>query len=312
MKKIIKQISCLSLVMIITCVANAQGDGPRAWWPAPNNINVISPLYLNINNSNQVINNNIFFRDADLSTNIYGLTYTRAFDLKGHPLGLMGAITGGTIVGGIDGEGANDQITANVDVSGLSDFQIFAVYGITGSPTVRTFEEMMTPDKYNFILEVLFGVKVPIGSYDNEQQINFGANRWEFRVGFPMIKYLNWGKPNVTSFEVTPNIYMYTANNDPAGADKLEQKSVFAIEGHITQGINQMLWVSIDTYFKTGGETTIDGLGSDNVMNGTALGGTLGAYFSKNVNIKASYGAQINTDDNLTGTMFRVFLTYMF
>lgn len=299
-----------ALLLMLLCLGSqafSQGDGPRAWWPGPNKTNVISPLYLNISNSNQVINNNFFIRDADLSTNIYGISYTKALDLKGHSLGLLAAVSGGTISGGIDGSS-----NLNVDVSGLADLQLIGIYAITGAPTVNSFKEMMTPDKYNFILNALFSVKVPIGTYDNEKLINLGANRWEFRVGFPMIKFLNWGDAHVTSFEVTPNINLFTANNDPAGANKLEQGAIFSTEGHITQGINKMLWVSADAYYKTGGETTIDDVDGDNTMNGFALGGTLGAYFSTKMNIKFSYGTQINSDDNLTGTMFRVFFTYMF
>ena len=67
----------------------AQGDGPKAYWPTPVGTNMITPMYFNIH-SNQVFQNNIFVKEADFTTNIYSLMYTRVVDLKGHSAAIVG------------------------------------------------------------------------------------------------------------------------------------------------------------------------------------------------------------------------------
>ena len=314
MQRLISKSILVFCFLIIGKATYAQGDGPRAWWPAPNKTNVITPLYLSTGNANEITSNNIFSRDLDIDSHIYGLMLTRVFDVKNHPLGLVAVFTGGSIDGSTIGEGLTNIFPPGqlLDASGIMDLQLIGTYGITGASTVNSIQEMMEPDTYDFILNALVGIKVPIGSYDADELVNMGANRWELRVGLPMMKFFNWGSPQVTSLEFIPNAIFYTKNSDFAGNSKLEQKPVFIFEGHVTQGLNQMLYLSADAFYKVGGETSLDGVDADNSMNGFALGGSLGAYFSENINIKLSYGSLLSGNDNLEGTMFRVFLTYMF
>jgi len=280
----------------------AQGDGPKAYWPTPVGTNMITPMYFNIH-SNQVFQNNIFVKEADFTTNIYSLMYTRVVDLKGHSAAIVGVFSCGNT------EGGTPKI--NGEASGIADFYGIAGFNLLGAPSVTPEEYMQT--KYDFVLNMLFAFKAPIGKYDADKNLNIGSNRWELKIGFPMMKFYNWGTAKVTSLEFLPSASFYTNNSNISGGDVLKQKMTFNSEAHVTQQLNKMLWISLDGFYIVGGETSIDGVNNDNMINSLQLGGTLGAYFSRKINTKISYGGVVAKNDNgMDGNMLRITASYIF
>ena len=298
----IKNILTALIFLLIWSGLYAQGDGPKAYWPTPVGTNMITPMYFNIN-SNQVFQNNLFVRDADFTTNIYGIMYSRVLDFKGHSAALVGFLSAGNTEGG----------TKNIkgEASGIADFYGIGGFNLLGAPSVTPEEYANT--KYDFVLNMLLAFKAPIGKYDSEKNLNVGTNRWEFKVGFPMMKFYNWGTTKVTSLELLPSASFFTNNNDISNGDVLKQKMVFNTEVHISQQFTKMLWVSFDAFYVLGGETSTDGTNNDNMINSLQLGGTLGAYLSKKVNLKFSYGGVVAKNENgMNGNMLRFCASYLF
>lgn len=294
------------LLVVFVCVLkeNAQGDGPRGYWPQPTGTNLVTPLYTYIG-TNQVFDNSLIVNDAEFNTNIYGLMYSSVFPLMNRTAGVVALLNYGDTTGGIPG-------FAEGSASGFGDLYVIGVVNLYGAPSVTKEEYVKT--SYNYSANLLVAFKATTGKYNPDRALNLGTNRWEFKIGAPLMKFFNWGTPKVTSLELLPTLSFFTENSEPGGnGNALTQKPLFGLEAHVTQQLNRMIWLSLDSMYRAGGETSLDGLANDNALNSFQLGGTFGAYFSSALGIKLTYGSVIGDSSNsLTGNMFRAMVTYIF
>jgi len=75
-------------------------------------------------------------------------------------------------------------------------------------------------------------------------------------------------------------VSLYGDNEDYHGDRTLEQKALYAIEGHYSYTINRALWASLDATYNRGGETRIDGEWQDNKQENALLGASVGFMLS--------------------------------
>ena len=283
--------------------SNAQGDGPRAYWPQPKGTNIITPLYTYVG-SNQVFDNALFEKEADFNTNIFGLMYTNLFAINGQTAAIVAMLTYGDTSGGIP--------NFNGCTNGLGDLYVVGVYNIYGAPSVNL--EGFAKTKYNTIIDLTLSFRAPTGKYNANDLLNLGTNRWEFKIGAPFMKFFNWVTPKVTSIEVLPSFSIFTKNKELRNdAGSLSQKPLFGLESHVTQQLNKMMWVSVDSFYRLGGETSVNNVANDNKFNTFQLGGTFGMYFSREIGLKLTYGSVLGENaEGMTGNMFRAMLSYTF
>jgi len=305
MKKSTKSaLTLLFGLLLISSSMYAQGEGPKAFWPAPKGTNIVTPLYLNLK-SNRIFTNPLFVKGAEFNTNVYGVMATTIFGIKGKTAAVAAIVTGGSTEGGLENiyEGSS---------SGLADVYIMGILNLYGAPSATLEEYLKT--KYNWIVDLQVAFKAPTGKYDNDKNINLGTNRWQFKLGFPIMKFFNWGTAKVTSIEVLPSISFFTNNNDLVDPNEtLSQKAIFNFESHITQRVTKMLWVSLDSMLYTGGETSINDVSNDNSLSSFQLGGTLGADLSRKIGVRFSYGKVLGNNENtMDGQMIRAMVNYTF
>jgi len=233
-----KNLKITLLFSLIFLQIYAQGEGPKAFWPAPKGTSVVTPLYLNLK-SNRIFTNPIFVEGAEFNTNVYGVMATTIFNIKGKTAAVAGVFSGGSTSGGLKDiyEGSS---------SGFADVYIMGILNLYGAPSATLEEYMKT--KYNWIVDVQVAFKAPTGKYDKDKLVNLGTNRWQFKLGFPIMKFFNWGTAKVTSIEVLPSISFFTNNNELSNENEtLQQKPIFNFESHVTQKLTKMLWVSFDS-----------------------------------------------------------------
>ncbi len=118
-------------------------------------------------------------------------------------------------------------------------------------------------------------VATPLGKYEPENPLNPSANRWTF---FPTVNYSYTPDEGWTWLETSLSTKVFTTNPDyrVAGASTLTQKPLFLVEGHASRNFLPALWVSADTYYSVGGETSIDGVSQNNAANTLRLGAGMG------------------------------------
>ncbi len=292
--------------IVITCfvihTSLGQGDGPRAYWPVPEGTNIITPMYFNIN-SNAVFNNQLVVAEAEFETNLYGAMYTRVFNVAGRTAAVIAMVSGGTLSGGVSG-------VIEGEISGMADTYVIGLLNLHGAPSADLQTYVQT--KYDFAVDVIVAFRAPTGSYDADRILNIGTNRWEFKLGFPMLKFFDWGTNKVFSIELVPTISLFTDNTDISGTNaSLEQSALFNLEGHVTRKFSKLIWGSFDYLYRNGGRTSLGGVNNDNLINALQIGGTIGFDINPKVATYVTYGGIVAQNTNgLDGDFFKVSFSY--
>lgn len=293
----------LACLLMFSTKSYGQGDGPRAYWPAPKGTDIVAPIYSHVN-SNSTFDNTLYVAKADFDTNIYGLMYTHVFEIAGRTAAAVGMLSYGNTQGGI-------RNIFEGESKGLADTYLIGLINLYGAPAVNG--EGYIKTSYDKILDVIIGIRAPTGEYDSEKSINIGTNRWEFKLGFPMIKFFNWGTTKVTSIEVLPSISVFTSNNDISNGDELKQDALFNLEGHVTQKLSKIFWGSFDYQYRYGAQANVDGISQGNKINSLAIGATLGADINPKFGGYITYGRIVaTTDDGINGDILKILFSYKF
>jgi hypothetical protein len=294
----------------------AQGDGPRVFLLAPVGINALSLTYMDMA-SNMNFAGNILIQDADIESDVGVLTYNRFFSLAGRFAEIWVAPIWGTVRGSIQvGEspppiipfppGTNLEIPSE---SGLADPYVAMRVGLIGAPALEAQEFMQ--HKQGFQMHALLGAYPPLGDYDGNRPVNLGTNRWNVRLGLPMV--LPIGNPAKQTFwEINPSVNFFADNTDPYRADRREQDPIGVLETHLSRNFTRKFWGSLDLRYQYGGETTTDGVSDENRFDQLGGGFSLGYAINRSWTIWAGYGEIIAKNDNSRGDMLRIRVIWVF
>ncbi|MCG8589582.1 MAG: transporter [Proteobacteria bacterium] len=286
----------------------AQGDGPRAYFPVPDDLHTFTGYGIFLR-GNQSASPGTVIEGADLDLDLGVIQYTHPLSIFGNAAGAFAAIPFGSVEGTVELR----RFSQSGSSSGLADIQLGAVIGLVGAPA-------LSRDEYaefepGFAMGAIGKLLLPTGDYDSDRVINLGGNRWGGQLGLGFFYYRgrSYLDPYLTTVELIPSVGLFADNDDPFGGDRLEQDPLFMAEGHITQNIHRALWVSFDLFYEYGGETFLDGVAGDDAQSSLALGGSLGLNLPYGIGLKASYGEVVaRNDGGADGRMFRVIATFSF
>lgn len=300
----------LGLALFAPTGAGAQGDGPGAQILFPAGTNIFVPTWLDMQ-MNSDFSQSILSLDADVHAGVGLAIYQRGFALGGRFAEVWVVPNWGALDADVQvARPAGGSITRGVHENGLGDPYFAFKIGLVGAPGLTLAEFMK--HKPEFQLYAYGGVFVPVGDYDADRLLNFGTNRWAFRLGLPMV--LPLGNPQrQTNLEVHPSVSIYLDNDDPTGgADVKEQAELFQVESHLSTHFNPKWWGSVGLRYRKGGETTTDGVKDGNQQD--VLGGevTLGYAFTPHLGLQTTYGDVITESDGSQSQMLRLRMTYAF
>ena len=162
-----------------------------------------------------------------------------------------------------------------------------------------------------FSLDLLADLALPIGDYDNDQQLNIGQNRWYGRLGMPVIYQIGpWVPGRRTTLELLPAVWLFGDNDDFVG-ERMETDPLFQLDAHLSRDFTEHAWGSLDLSWYTGGKATIAGIEGEK-RDDLAVGITLGYQVNDNLNLTFGYKSTLNDDDpdDLSMDMFMVTLVY--
>ena len=299
----------VAALLLLPVEGQAQGDGPRVQTPAPAGINVVSLTFHGLS-SNFNFAQSILIEDADISSDVWALSYKRFFSLGGRlaelwVTGIWGSVSGSGTVGSDPPPILPFPPGTELDIptiSGLADPYVALRVGLSGAPALGLQEFLSTPQ--SFQLYALLGANVPLGEYSSSKPLNLGTNRWAFRLGLPMV--LPFASPESrTSLEVVPSLYLYTDNDDPFRAGLREQDPLFVVESHLTRNLTDRLWAGLDLRYQTGGATTTDGVSDDNRIASVGGGATVGFEVAPFFQVFGGYGGIFAETDGSEGQMWR-------
>lgn len=251
------------------CAVNAHADNARDWQNLPTDLNMIFGYY-NLIDTNTPIDTSLPIDGLSLNADLYILRYARSFGIDGRNSAIQVIQPYADVSASFDDARFFDGTKHN---GGMGDVQLVFVHNLFGGPAL-TQEEFATWQPETFLTGALW-VTAPTGDYDKKRIINIGANRWVFKPE------LAFGTPiGPTWLEVNTYVSLYGDNEDYLGDNKLEQKPLYAVEGHYSYSFNRALWASLDATYNKGGETRINGVNQDNQQENTLLGASLGFMLS--------------------------------
>ncbi|MFG0417203.1 transporter [Pseudomonas sp. zjy_8] len=258
----------LGIAASITTVTT-QADNARDWQNLPTDLNMIFGYY-NLIDTNTPIDTSLPIDGLSLNADLYILRYARSFGIDGRNSAIQVLQPYADVSASFDDARFFDGTKHN---GGLGDVQLVFVHNVFGGPAL-TQEAFATWQPETFLTGALW-VTAPTGDYDKKRIINIGANRWVFKPE------MAFGTPiGPTWLEVNAYVSLYGDNDDYLDDNTLEQKPLYAVEGHYSYSFNRALWASFDATYNKGGETRVNGVNQDNQQENTLLGASLGFMLS--------------------------------
>jgi hypothetical protein len=185
----------------------------------------------------------------------------------------------------------------NVDRAGWSDMRLRVSVLLRGAPAGSVLDIAKAPRRN--ILGVSLSVVAPTGQFFPERLVNLGTNRWafkpEFAVSHPMGQ--RW------LLDAYAAVWLFGSNGSFYPGDSVRtQEPMGAFQGHLSYSFGRQLWAALDATYYVGGQSTIDGVASDDRQNNTRLGGTFVFPVGRrhSVKIGVSRGAIVRFGANFT------------
>ncbi len=137
---------------------------------------------------------------------------------------------------------------------------------------------------------------IPLGSYDNEELLNVGSNRWAYKHELNFTYVIQPG----LHAEITGAVEFYSDNKDyTSNGLTLKQDHKFTLEGHLSNDITNKFQVSLDYYFHHGGEQEVDGISKNNGVRTHSIQFSTGYALTKDLYIRALYRKDFEVENGL-------------
>ncbi|QGG09038.1 transporter [Enterobacter cancerogenus] len=258
---------CGLLLILLPLVAKA--DNARDWQNLPKDKNLIFGYYNNVK-SNTDISSALPVDGVSVDADVYIFRYARTFDIDGRISAIQIIQPYASVSASLDN---SRYFTGSLEHENIGDTQVIFAHNLFGAPALS--EEQFRQWKPETFLSAAFWLTLPTGDYDRNNTINIGANRWGFKPE------LAFGTPVGHSWiELNSWINFYTDNKEYQQNSRLEQRPLYALEGHWSYSLSPAFWLSLDGSWAKGGETRVDGVLQDDEQENVLLGGTVGFMLS--------------------------------
>jgi len=249
--------------VVAPCVA--QELSPRAYWPAPEGTRAAVIGYAH-SSGDVVTDPSLPVTGVDSSLHQLLLAYFHTTSLFGRTSNIVLELpyVRGTTEGLVEGEPATRRL------SSFGDIGITLGINLIGAPAMSVAEFQALRQKPSPILGASLKVILPSGAYEADRLINVGGNRWAVKAELGYIHPLtdDW------HLEIEAGSWFFGDNDDFLGATR-QQDPVFASELHLIRRFPRGRWISLQANYFTGGRSTVDGIGNDDLQRNSNLGATL-------------------------------------
>lgn len=315
-----KRIYIIIVILFISVGAYAQLDGPRTYWAAPKNLNILAAHVIN-GNANASLNNIYFINpNVTVQNNLYMLTYTRSQPVFGRTFYSTLILPAGNINATVNldpqGPGASSETYFQ---HGLGDMVWLNTINILGAKGLMIKDYQRHEDKTLVYFQT--GITFPTGQYEEGNPINIGGNQFKFKFGFPMVQRFG---PIIDgkriSLEVFPS-YTILGKNKGFQGQEIDQKGMFILESHLTKDITTKGYLSLDYSYMSGGSSEFISketgllIKEQDAQNVNLIGATIGFNVNDRLNLTLTHNQTFSSgNDNISldGTITKLSLTWTF
>lgn len=313
----------LFIVLILIIVTNnicAQFDGPRTYWAAPKNLNILSAHVIN-GHANASLNNITFINPSvTVENNLYMLAYTRSQPIFGRTFYSTLILPAGNINATVNldpqGPGASSETYFQ---HGFGDIVWLNTINVIGAKGLMIKDYVRHENKTLVYFQT--GITFPTGQYEEGNPINIGSNQYKFKLGLPMVQRLS---PNIDgkrmSLELFPS-YTILGDNKEFQGQEINQKGMFVLESHLTKDITPKGYLSLDYSFLSGGSSEFISketgmpIREQAAQNAHLIGATVGFNVNDRLNLTLTHNQTFSSgNDNISldGTVTKLTLSWSF
>ncbi|MBT8461166.1 MAG: transporter [Gemmatimonadetes bacterium] len=278
--------------------ARSQELEPRLLANVPVHTNFVVAGY-GFTRGNILLDPAVPIEDLDGKLHTFVGAYVRSIDL----FGLSGKVDAVVPFAGGDWTGRLEGQDTARSVTGFGDPRLRLSVGLTGSPALERSE--FAEWKQRTVVGAALQVIAPLGQYDPSKLINLSSNRWTFR---PQVGVSHAMGPWILESNAT--VWLFTANSDFFGGQRLEQRPLFAFKVHGIRTLSRGWWFSLGVGYGVGGRSVVDGAERDNHISTFRFGGIVAAPLGRGHSVKLilNSGARIEKGPDFDG----IALTYQY
>jgi hypothetical protein len=279
--------------------AHAQFTDARNYENTPTGVNQLEFSYAYIH-ANASIDTSLVIARAGLDLNQGTLSYTRYFGLF-HRLMWVEA---GIPVAGLNGSIAGTSIQGSTAGAADSSYSFAAL--LKGGPALSgaEFEHYKPTTTFG----VSLSVTAPTGSYNPDQVLNLGSDRWAFKPEIALSQ--PFGPDQKWQVDAYANVYFFTDNTTFHGREILRQQPLPGFEGHISYSLKDSIWVSFDTRYSFRGTTFVDGIDQNNAQQNVILGSEVNVTMNSKSSLLFEFGKALVHQNGPAFTGFAVKYDY--
>lgn len=305
----LKPIVTSALVMGVFCPQYTFAQVPaRFYWKSLSGANAVPLIYESISgNTNPFDPSHSIQADANIDASMAIAGYATTLSVFDHAAMLAVLLPMGNISSDITAAGLTTSQYANGYGDPMLEFDI----NLFGPSAQKNIPDAMRYEP-GFSVDFLADLALPVGEYDNTQELNLGQNRWYGRLGLPIIWQIgDWVPGRRTTLELLPAVWLFGDNDDYVGKT-MQTDALYQLDAHITRDFTEHFWGAIDGTWYKGGQATIGSVTSDTELDNMGFGLTLGYQVNENMNLTAGYKSTINDNgpSDLQMDVFMITIVY--
>ncbi len=204
-----------------------------------------------------------------------------------------------------DGSARLDGETVTADRCGYTDPSIRLTWNFYGAPALKPKD--FASWQQGVVVGTSLQITAPIGSYSDDVLLNAGTNRWIFRPGVGMSQKLGrW------YYNLIASMRLYADNDEYYNDILLTQEPQYTLQGHLIYTLSPGHWVSLNSNYFFGGETSKNNIESNDRQENSRFGVTYSFPLSRSSSIKLNYSKGVLTRVGNDFDSFGVFWQYGF
>jgi hypothetical protein len=287
-------VSALAVLIGLAGAASAQQLEPRAYSPSPIDTNFAGVSFLHATGGASV-DASLPVQNMHVEVEAVAAYYSRSFDLLGRQASVALALP-------YVWENARATVQSqarSAQRSGPGDPAFRFATNLIGGPALTRddfFKQTPTTS-----LGTSLTVIAPFGQYFDDRLVNIGSNRWAFKPELGLSQPVGpW------QFELSGGSWFFTDNDHYFGGRRREQDPIVTTQAHVGYNFRPGFWLAADATYYFGGQSTVNGVRSDDRQESTRIGMTLALPIAKGYSLKLAWSDTVYT--RLSGSGFATYI----
>ena len=241
--------------------ARANDIQPRLFTNVPVGMNFVG-VSLGHSEGNIALDPNLAVEDLTAKIDTMGLSYARSLGLWGKSSLVSVAVpyAGVSLRATVDGE------PASLDRSAMLDPSFVVAVNLSGAPAMSM--EEFAGYRQKTIVGLNFKVTAPLGNYDPERVLNFGANRWSLSPELGISR-----RAGRFTFEAAGSVTWFSDNDEYLIDSTLEQDEILVLRANVLYHFNKPgMWLGAGVMYWWGGGSFVDGQDRNDLQKTSRVG----------------------------------------